>query len=88
MRPLNLLCVLRLGTGVHRGRVQLPVALTGQVALQAPADLFGGRVLGGAAGGVFACPWVNPQSGHDGHVEGLVESTVAASVHPVADCVS
>ena len=71
MRPLNLLCMSSSRRRCDRG-VELPVDLTGEVALERAADLARGAPLRGALVDVGAGLGVHAHAGDDGHVQGAV----------------
>ena len=83
MRPLNLLCLSSRCCSGSRG-VELSVDLAGEVALEGASDLTQGAALGCALGDLGTGVGVHAHAGHDGHVEGAVEASVASAVDPVA----
>jgi len=85
MTPLNLLC-LSSRTGARRGcrgGVEVSVDLAREVSLEASPDLAQGAALGGASIDVCAGAWVHAHAPDDGHLQGAVETAVAAAVDPV-----
>ena len=85
--PLNLLCMSSSRRRCDRG-VELPVDLTGEVALERAADLARGAPLRGALVDVGAGLGVHAHAGDDGHVQGAVEASVAAAVDAVSNGVA
>src|SRR5699024_10420092 len=67
------------------GRVEDPVDLAGEVALQAVADLLGGAALGSSSLDVGPGFRVMCHAGEDGDVQGPVQTSIAAAVEAGAE---
>src|SRR5699024_2378996 len=67
------------------GRVEDPIDLAGEVALQAAADLLGGAALGSSSLDVGPGFRVMCHAGADGDVQSPVQTSAAAAVAAVAD---
>ena len=87
----TLLCLssgVRASVGLGVESFEGPVELAGEVALEAASDFFGRSSFCAASLDVGPGVGVVGHAGDDGHVQGTVESPVAAVVGPVAGGVS
>ena len=80
----TLLCV----SSRRYGTVQLTIDPSGEVALEAAADLLVGAAFGAASFDVGAGGGVAAHAGDDGHVQGSVQPPVTATVETVSGGVS
>ena len=93
MITVILLCLVKLSRWRSGGfgddsAVERPEELTGEISLEDASDLSGCSALGATTVNVGPGIWVVRHAGDHGHVEGAVQTAVAATIQAVAHSVA